>query len=132
MPIPSPPGDRTALHVPVVIRSFGLDRRKPGHPRMVGSEVAHRIGCARITRERKGLAAAAAEVELTTWAACAWLPHPSCAAEGIESWGIQSRTFQNSSPVIDSAAWQGSPLPAGVTWSERRPHPPTQGFGYRA
>src|SRR5258708_19645901 len=56
---------------------------------MVGSEVAHRIGCARLTRERKGLAAAAAEVELTTWAACAWLPHPSCAAEGIESWGIR-------------------------------------------
>src|SRR5262249_59475817 len=33
------------------------------------------------------LAEAAAEVEFTTWAACACLPHPSCTAEGIESWG---------------------------------------------
>jgi hypothetical protein len=40
-----------------------------------------------------------------------------------------SRTFQNSSPVIDSAAWHGSTLPAGVTLSERRPQPPTHGFG---
>src|SRR5262249_54078846 len=39
----------------------------------------------------------------------------------------RARTFQNSSPVIDSAAWQGSTLPAGVTLSERRPQPPTQG-----
>ena len=40
-----------------------------------------------------------------------------------------SRTYQNSSPGIDSAAWQGSTLPDGVTLSERRPQPPTQGFG---
>src|SRR5262249_15572543 len=40
-----------------------------------------------------------------------------------------SRTFQNSSPVIDSAAWQGTPGPAGVTLRERRPQPPTQGLG---
>ena len=88
MPIPSSPGDWAALHVAVVIPSFGLDRRELGHPRVVGSEVAHRIGCARIARERKGLAAAAAEIELTTWAACAWLPHPSCTAEGTESRGV--------------------------------------------
>ena len=31
-----------------------------------------------------------------------------------------------------SAAWQGSTLPDGVTLSERRPQPPTQGFGKRA
>ena len=43
-----------------------------------------------------------------------------------------SRTFQNSSPGMTSAAWQGSTLPAGVTLSERRPQPPTQGFGKRA
>jgi len=40
-----------------------------------------------------------------------------------------SRTFQNSSPVMDSAAWQGSTLPMGVTLSERRAQPPVQGFG---
>jgi hypothetical protein len=33
----------------------------------------------------------------------------------------RSRTFQNSSPGIDSAAWQGSTLPAGVTLRDRRP-----------
>src|SRR5262249_17334114 len=80
-----------ALRVPVVIRSFGLDCRKPGHPPVVGSEMAHRIGCARITRERKGLAAAAAEVKLTTWAACARLLHPSGAPEGIEGGRISPR-----------------------------------------
>src|SRR5258706_249376 len=40
-----------------------------------------------------------------------------------------SRTFQNSRPGMDSAAWQGSTLPAGVTLSERRPQPPTPGLG---
>src|SRR5262245_5307718 len=40
-----------------------------------------------------------------------------------------SRTFQNTSPGIDSAAWQGSTFPDGVTLSERRPQPPTHGFG---
>src|ERR1700684_2886155 len=43
-----------------------------------------------------------------------------------------SRTDQNSRPGIDSAAWQGKTLPAGVTLSERRPQPPTHGFGSRA
>ena len=43
-----------------------------------------------------------------------------------------SRTDQNSRPGMDSAAWQGSTLPAGVTFSERRPQPPTHGFGNRA
>jgi hypothetical protein len=43
-----------------------------------------------------------------------------------------SVTDQNSSPGIDSAAWQGSTLPEGVTLSERRPQPPRQGLGYRA
>src|SRR6266704_2258682 len=43
-----------------------------------------------------------------------------------------SRTDQNSSPGMLSAAWHGSTLPAGVTFSERRPQPPTQGFGKRA
>ena len=43
-----------------------------------------------------------------------------------------SRTDQNSRPGMLSAAWQGSTLPAGVTLSERRPQPPTQGFGSRA
>jgi hypothetical protein len=40
-----------------------------------------------------------------------------------------SRTFQNSRVGMVSAAWQGSTLPVGVTFKERRPQPPTQGFG---
>ena len=43
-----------------------------------------------------------------------------------------SRTFQNSRSGIDSAAWHGSTRPMGVTLSERRPQPPTQGLGKRA
>src|SRR6185437_250203 len=39
-----------------------------------------------------------------------------------------SRTLQNSSPGIDSAAWQGSALPDGETLIATRPHPPAQGF----
>ncbi len=31
-----------------------------------------------------------------------------------------------------SAAWQGSTRPEGVTFSDRRPQPPMQGFGRRA
>ena len=33
---------------------------------------------------------------------------------------------------VRSAAWHGSTFPHGVTLSERRPQPPTQGFGNRA
>src|SRR5262245_66205668 len=41
----------------------------------------------------------------------------------------RSRTDQNSRPGMLSAAWHGSTRPEGVTLSERRPQPPTQGFG---
>ncbi len=40
-----------------------------------------------------------------------------------------SRTFQNSRFGMVSAAWHGNTLPVGVTFKERRPQPPTQGFG---
>src|SRR4029453_12782892 len=55
-------------HVPVDIGSVGPRGRELGNFRVIRSEVAHRIGCARVTRERKGLAAAAAEVEPPTGA----------------------------------------------------------------
>src|SRR5262249_48869612 len=103
---------------------------------MAGSEVTHRVGCFGVAGEREGLAAAAAETELAPRAARARLLHPCAAAESIKagefaqiSASACSRTFQNSRPGSASAAWQGSTLPAGVTLSERRPQPPTQGFG---
>src|SRR6476619_4433364 len=51
---------------------------------MVGSEVTHRIGCGGVAGKREGLAAAAAEIQLATRAACAWLLHPCGATEGVE------------------------------------------------
>jgi len=44
---------------------------------MSGRKVAHRIGCASVTGEREGLAAAAAEIHLAARAACARLLHPA-------------------------------------------------------
>jgi hypothetical protein len=127
---------RSLSHAPLIIGGVGLDSRKLGDSCVVGSEVAYRIGCGGIAGEREGLRAAAAEIQLATWAACARLLHPCAAAEGVEGRGIRpdirERTFAyvpDSSPVIDSAAWQGSTLPAGVTLRERRPQPPTHGFG---
>ena len=40
-----------------------------------------------------------------------------------------SRTLSKSSPVMVSAAWQGSTLPGGVMLMMPRPQPPMQGFG---
>ena|SRR5215469_1726875 len=101
----------TWTHAPIDVRRVGADCRESCDPHMIGREVAHRIGCAGIAGERKGLAATAAEVELPTRAACARLLHPCRAAEGVESRRVcpdmasdRSRTFQNSRPVIDSAA----------------------------
>jgi len=45
---------------------------------------------------------------------------------------LASITVGKSRPVNVSAAWHGSTRPAGVTLSERRPQPPTQGLGKRA
>jgi hypothetical protein len=98
-------------HAPVIIGGVGLDGRKPGDFCVVGSEVAYRIGCGGVAGEREGLAAAAAEIQLSTRAACARLLHPCGAAEGVEGRGIRpdvrERTLAHvpaSSPVIDSAA----------------------------
>src|SRR6266540_4756841 len=55
---------------------------------MIASEVTHRVGCAGVTGEREGLAAAAAKIQLATRAACARLLHPCAAAESIEGRGI--------------------------------------------
>src|SRR5215831_10689320 len=74
----------TASHAAVDVGSVGPHCRKCGDLGMVGSKVTHRIGCAGVTGEREGLAAAAAEIELATRAARARLLHPRAAAEGIE------------------------------------------------
>src|SRR5262249_12417554 len=52
--------------------------------RMLGREMAHRIGGAGVAGEREGLAAAAAEVLVAARAACARLLQPVGPAEGAE------------------------------------------------
>ena len=101
--------------------------------------MADRVGRAGVTGERERLAAAAAEIDLAPRTAS----HGSCiqavprkalkAGEFAQMSASEcSRTDQNSRPGMEPAAWQGSTLPAGVTFSERRPQPPTHGFGNRA
>ena len=101
---------------------------------MVRRKMAHRIGGPRIPGQRKGLAAAAAEILLAPRTAPARL-RASSPAEGRNA-GESSRCPQGhgrersrTRAGNNSAAWHGSTLPAGVTLSDRRPQPPTQGFG---
>src|SRR5712672_2690285 len=47
-----------------------------------------RIGIAGVARERKGLAAAAAEVDFPELAALAWLGHPGSATVTVEGFGV--------------------------------------------
>jgi len=112
-------GDRAALHVPVSHYAASVGSpAKPGHPRMVGSEVAQPVGCARITAKRNGLAAASAEVELRTGLrqlAQAPFSHPG-RGQALKAGRFAqisaselSRTFQNSSPVIDSGHGRAAP-----------------------
>ena len=126
----------TASHAAVDIGSVGPHCREFGDLRMVGSEVTHRIGGGGVAGECESLAAAAPEIDVTTWTARARsfihaVPRKALKAGEFAqiSASACSRTFQNSSPGIDSAAWQGSTLPAGVTLRDRRPQPPTHGFG---
>ena len=51
-------------------------------------EGAGRIGIAGITRQRKGLAAAAAEIDFAEFAALARLRHPAGAAVAVEGFGV--------------------------------------------
>ena len=100
-----------------------------GHARMMRRQVAHRVGRARIPGQQKGLAAAAAEIDLAPLATRARLgqevrlPRKALKAGDWAQMSASewSRTFQNSRPGIDSAAWHGSTRPDGVTLSERRP-----------
>src|SRR5262249_136216 len=69
---------------PIDVRRVGPNRRKSGELAVVGREMAHGIGCASVTGEREGLAAAAAEIHPATRPASAWLLHPRAAAKGIE------------------------------------------------
>ena len=76
-------------HAAVDVWSVGSNRRELLDPRVVGSEVAHRVGCADIAGEREGLAAAAAEIQLATRTTRARLLHPCGTAEGVEGRGIR-------------------------------------------
>jgi hypothetical protein len=125
-------------HPPVGVGRVVLHSRQRGHILAAWREMADRVGRAGVTGERERLAAAAPPKSNTR---PAQLAHGTCiqavpwkALEAGEfaqmSASECSRTDQNSRPGIDSAAWQGSTLPAGVTLGERRP--PTHGFANRA
>ena len=79
----------TARLTDVRARIAAPNRRKSGELAMIGREVAHGIGCASVTGEREGLATAAAEIQLATRAASAWLLHPCGAAKGVEGRGVR-------------------------------------------
>src|SRR6185436_20845290 len=72
------------LHAPVDVRRIAANRGEFGDPGMVGREMADRVGRARVTGEREGLAAAAAEILLAPRAARAGFLHPGGSAECIE------------------------------------------------
>ena len=117
-----------------------LHSRQRGDILVAWREMADRVGRAGVTGERERLAAATAEIDLAPRTACARLPCiqavPRKALKAGEfaqmSASRRSRTDQNSRPGMDSAAWQGSTLARRRTFSERRPQPPTHGFGNRA
>lgn len=78
---------------------------------MIGREVTNRIGCAGIAGEREGLAAAAPKIQLRRGQlahGCFIHAVPRKALKAGEfaqiSASDRSPTFQNSRPVIDSAA----------------------------
>ena len=121
--------NRLNSHPPVGVGRVVLQSRQRGDILVAWREMADRVGRAGVTGERERLAAAAAEIDLAPRTACARLLHPGGAQMSASEC---SRTDQNSRPGMNSAAWQGSTLPAGVTFSERRPQPPTHGFGNRA
>src|SRR5260370_20866028 len=74
----------SGVHAAVDVGSIAASRREFCNAGMGGSKMAHRIGRGGVAGERKGLAAAAAEIELSTRAARARLLHPRRAAAGIE------------------------------------------------
>src|SRR3984893_7869671 len=156
-PIPRQP----CLQTPINIFRILADGRLLLDEMMLRREVAHRVGGAGVAGEGESLAGAGGEMDLPARRAPpvranAWQRQPPkstsrrsqlrhgsgrksmprkalkagfCSQISRNEWSF---TDQNSRPGIDSAAWDGSPRPAGVTFSERRPQPPTQGLGKRA
>ena len=131
--------NRLNSHPPVGVGRVVLHSRQRGDILVAWREMADRVGRAGVTGERERLAAAPPK----SISRRAQLAHGSCiqavprkalkAGEFAQMSASEcSRTDQNSRPGMNSAAWQGSTLPAGVTFSERRPQPPTHGFGNRA
>src|SRR5262249_40995498 len=74
----------TGSHAPVDGGSVASQGREFCAVGRVGRKMTHGIGCTGVAGEREGLAAAAAEIELSPRAARARLLHPCGAAEGIE------------------------------------------------
>src|ERR1700690_1897948 len=73
-----------ASHAPIGVRRVVLQRCKRRDLVVARRKMADRVGGGGIAGERKGLAAAAAEVDVAAGAALARFFHPGRAAEGIE------------------------------------------------
>ena len=102
--------------------------------------MANRIRCARIAHNHERLAAASAKILIAPCARFARLLHPICAAESQESRravpDVGERMLTHIPELKTRNDFGGVARkdyrPAGVTLSERRPQPPTQGLGKRA
>src|SRR5690348_12636385 len=68
----------------VAPRGLVRGRHRDLHELVIRGEMADRVGAGGVTGERERLAAAAAEVELTTLAAAARVRHPRLATEPLE------------------------------------------------
>src|SRR6202035_1349143 len=73
-----------ASHAPVGVRRVVLQRCKGSDLVVARRKMADRIGGGGVAGERKGLAAAAAEIDVAAGAALARFFHPRCAAESVE------------------------------------------------
>ena len=118
------PGTTQRRLAPVALRPWRAPARTSA---CCGREAARGIGGARVARQREGLAAAAAEVDVAPVAALARLGHPRFAAEGAHPLAPRarcaraepSRTLSNGSGSV-RAAWHGSTAPSGATTTKRR------------
>jgi hypothetical protein len=85
-------------HPPVGLGQIMLYCRQRDDILVVSREMADGVGRAGVTRERERLAAAATEIDLAPFAACARLLHPGGSAEGIEAFLQALAVDQDDSP----------------------------------
>ena len=106
-----------------------------GHERVVGGQVADRVGAGGVAGELERLAAAPAEVQLAAVAAPAGSGIQSVPRNAVITGASAQIRASGSSRTLargngrDCAAGQGRTSPFGVTVSCRAAQPPMHGFG---